>query len=61
MRTVPIEIGSSYTEDDWSQQLLTLAEFIKGHVAKENDTVGYLAQHQLFEQVNIVIIRILFY
>ncbi|XP_057336029.1 bifunctional peptidase and arginyl-hydroxylase JMJD5 [Microplitis mediator] len=51
MRTVPIEIGSSYTEDDWSQQLLTLAEFIKGHVAKKNDTVGYLAQHQLFEQI----------
>ncbi|KAG8035157.1 hypothetical protein G9C98_001647 [Cotesia typhae] len=51
MRTVPIEIGSSYTEDDWSQQLVTLSEFIKSHVAKKNDTVGYLAQHQLFEQI----------
>ncbi|KAH0552061.1 bifunctional peptidase and arginyl-hydroxylase JMJD5 [Cotesia glomerata] len=51
MRTVPIEIGSSYTEDDWSQQLVTLSEFIKSHVAKKNDTIGYLAQHQLFEQI----------
>ncbi|CAG5074070.1 Similar to Kdm8: Bifunctional peptidase and arginyl-hydroxylase JMJD5 (Mus musculus) [Cotesia congregata] len=39
MRTVPIEIGSSYTQDDWSQQLVTLSEFIKSHVAKKNDTV----------------------
>ncbi|XP_011300514.1 lysine-specific demethylase 8 isoform X2 [Fopius arisanus] len=50
-RTVPIEIGSKYTEEDWSQHLITLSEFIKSHVTKNNDKLGYLAQHQLFEQI----------
>ncbi|XP_034951121.1 bifunctional peptidase and arginyl-hydroxylase JMJD5 [Chelonus insularis] len=50
-RTVPIEIGSSYTEEDWSQQLLTLKDFIQLHVKGTPEKVGYLAQHQLFEQI----------
>ncbi|XP_015119754.1 bifunctional peptidase and arginyl-hydroxylase JMJD5 isoform X2 [Diachasma alloeum] len=50
-RTVPIEIGSKYTEEDWCQHLITLSDFIKSHVTKNNDKVGYLAQHQLFEQI----------
>jgi hypothetical protein len=26
-RTVPVEVGSRYTDDDWSQQLMTINEF----------------------------------
>lgn len=52
IRTVPIEIGSRYTEEDWSQRLITFSDFIQSHVTKHNDEVGYLAQHQLFDQVD---------
>lgn len=76
-RTVPIEIGSRYTDDSWTQKLLTLSEFIETYIEgrtseesyvdsntkapdqgiRHNETnikphpVGYLAQHQLFDQV----------
>ncbi len=50
-RTVPIEIGSRYTEDDWTQSLTTFAEFLKNHISTKSDKIGYLAQHQLFDQV----------
>ncbi|KMQ93184.1 ankyrin-3 isoform x4 [Lasius niger] len=50
-RTVPIEIGSSYTEEDWTQHLVNFSEFLQKHVIANNSKVGYLAQHQLFEQI----------
>ncbi|XP_015440321.1 PREDICTED: lysine-specific demethylase 8-like [Dufourea novaeangliae] len=50
-RTVPIEIGSRYTDEDWSQQLVTFSEFLQKHVLTKHEKVGYLAQHQLFEQI----------
>jgi len=50
-RTVPIEIGSSYTEEDWTQHLVNFSEFLQKHVIASNSEIGYLAQHQLFEQV----------
>ncbi|XP_003704451.2 jumonji C domain-containing protein 5 isoform X1 [Megachile rotundata] len=50
-RIVPIEIGSRYTDEDWSQQLFTFSEFLQKHILKKNDKVGYLAQHQLFDQI----------
>ncbi|XP_014254070.1 lysine-specific demethylase 8-like [Cimex lectularius] len=50
-RTVPIELGSSYTENDWGMRLTTLQEFIENHIIRKGDSVGYLAQHQLFNQV----------
>ena len=31
-RTVPIELGSKYTDDAWSQKLLTLEEFIEKYI-----------------------------
>jgi lysine-specific demethylase 8 len=49
-RTVPIEIGSKYTEEDWSQKLMTINEFIDRFIVNEQNT-GYLAQHPLFDQV----------
>lgn len=50
-RTVPIEIGSRYTDENWSQQLLSFSEFLQKYVLTKGDQVGYLAQHQLFEQI----------
>ena len=49
-RTVPVEIGSQYTSDDWTQKLITVNEFIDTYI-NTNDSIGYLAQHQLFEQI----------
>ncbi len=51
-RTVPIEIGDRYTSSDWTQKLLSVNEFIDGFIEnKEDNTKGYLAQHQLFDQI----------
>ncbi|XP_025075410.1 jmjC domain-containing protein 5 [Pogonomyrmex barbatus] len=50
-RTVPIEIGSRYTEEDWTQHLVNFSEFLQKHVIENNSEIGYLAQHQLFEQI----------
>ncbi|XP_070617020.1 bifunctional peptidase and arginyl-hydroxylase JMJD5 [Erythrolamprus reginae] len=49
-RTVPVELGARYTDQDWSQNLMTVAEFISRFVEQENPK-GYLAQHQLFDQI----------
>lgn len=70
-RTVPVEVGSSYLAEGWSQRLMTLRRFLEEHVfavdgggesgekgekegkeAKgESKEKGYLAQHDLLEQV----------
>lgn len=53
-RLVPVEIGSKYTEDSWSQKLMTLSRFIDEFIIdpkQGTDDVGYLAQHQLFDQI----------
>ncbi|KAI7803201.1 lysine-specific demethylase 8 [Triplophysa rosa] len=51
-RTVPIEVGSKYTDEEWSQKLITVNEFIDGYIlGTEEKGVGYLAQHQLFDQI----------
>ncbi|RZF49089.1 hypothetical protein LSTR_LSTR008375 [Laodelphax striatellus] len=52
-RTVPVEIGSRYDDEEWSQSLMTVGEFIRTHIKSENhpNKTGYLAQHQLFNQI----------
>ncbi|XP_004706108.1 bifunctional peptidase and arginyl-hydroxylase JMJD5 [Echinops telfairi] len=50
-RTVPVEVGSRYTDEEWSQRLMTINEFISSYIVNEPEDVGYLAQHQLFDQV----------
>lgn len=50
-RTVPVEIGSHYADENWSQKLMTLKEFIRKYYLGDADDMGYLAQHNLFEQV----------
>lgn len=52
-RTVPVEVGSRYTDEEWSQTLLTVNEFIDRYILNKEGVkgVGYLAQHQLFDQI----------
>ncbi|XP_011235508.1 bifunctional peptidase and arginyl-hydroxylase JMJD5 [Ailuropoda melanoleuca] len=51
-RTVPVEVGSRYTDEEWSQTLMTVNEFISKYVRNESSRdIGYLAQHQLFDQI----------
>ncbi|KAF9564116.1 hypothetical protein EC968_004619 [Mortierella alpina] len=63
-RLVPIEIGSQYTDDQWTQKLVTMREFIQQYVVRDATShgedsaneehrmpIGYLAQHDLFEQI----------
>lgn len=52
-RLVPIEIGQSYNDDDWKQEIVPFRKFLDRYIMKgdANDQVGYLAQHDLFEQI----------
>lgn len=52
-RTVPVELGSRYTDESWSQKLMTVNDFIDRYIEmRSGETeVGYLAQHQLFDQI----------
>ncbi|XP_064458410.1 lysine-specific demethylase 8-like isoform X2 [Ornithodoros turicata] len=52
-RTVPIEVGAKYTDETWSQTLMTIADFVEQYMLgdKVSDEIGYLAQHQLFDQI----------
>ncbi|XP_065669283.1 lysine-specific demethylase 8 [Hydra vulgaris] len=49
-RTVPIEVGDKYTSENWTQKLISVSEFIDKYICT-NNKIGYLAQHQLFEQI----------
>ena len=53
-RTVPIELGKRYTDDSWTQNLMTIEEFVENYIgssSKSNNTKAYLAQHELFGQI----------
>jgi hypothetical protein len=51
-RLVPVELGKSYTDHGWSQQIMTFAEYIKTHLLQpKQEKIGYLAQHDLFAQI----------
>ncbi|KAM9124928.1 bifunctional peptidase and arginyl-hydroxylase JMJD5 isoform 3-T3 [Pangshura tecta] len=49
-RTVPVEVGSRYTDEEWSQTLMIVNDFIDQYIMNKN-SIGYLAQHQLFDQI----------
>ncbi len=34
-RTVPVEMGSRYTDEEWSQKLMTIAEFIDEYILSQ--------------------------
>ena len=52
-RTVPVEIGSRYTDESWTQKLMTINEFVSSYIMNSSgcENVAYLAQHQLFDQI----------
>lgn len=53
-RTVPVEVGTHYLHPEWSQKLMTFAQFIDNHVTNSQVPAtnrGYLAQIELFELV----------
>lgn len=50
-RTVPVELGSKYTDENWSQRLMTVAEFIDEFINLKSKNMAYLAQYQLFDQI----------
>eukprot|EP01122_Echinamoeba_exundans_P003977 TRINITY_DN14016_c0_g1_i1.p1 TRINITY_DN14016_c0_g1~~TRINITY_DN14016_c0_g1_i1.p1 ORF type:complete len:437 (+),score=48.43 TRINITY_DN14016_c0_g1_i1:260-1570(+) len=58
-RLVPVEVGSKYTEREWSQTLMPLEEFIDTFISKLQapskvewiDQPGYVAQTTLFDQI----------
>ncbi|KAL2408111.1 hypothetical protein ABEF95_007368 [Exophiala dermatitidis] len=58
-RLVPIEVGRSYTDDDWGQKIVPFREFLSQYIlprsangaACEDMKTGYLAQHDLFRQI----------
>ncbi|PNP85509.1 hypothetical protein FNYG_00565 [Fusarium nygamai] len=50
-RLVPVEIGRSYVDEGWGQELIQFRDFLDRYVTGETDNVGYLAQHNLFQQI----------
>uniref|UniRef100_A0A336MB97 CSON013086 protein n=1 Tax=Culicoides sonorensis TaxID=179676 RepID=A0A336MB97_CULSO len=53
-RTVPVELGSQYTSENWSQSLMKFDDFIVNHVIPDPNSIQdkvYLAQHDLFDQI----------
>lgn len=52
-RTVPVEVGARYTDATWSQTLLTLDDYLTRFVSNPapGAPTGYLAQHQLLDQI----------
>ena len=54
-RTVPVELGLRYTDDTWTQKLMTVGDFIDNYIDPtekgQDSEIAYLAQHQLFDQI----------
>ena len=62
-RLVPVEIGRSYTDDDWRQEIMPVRKFLETFIMHQDDEdinskqaryapgTGYLAQHDLFSQI----------
>jgi len=55
-RTVPIELGKKYDNDDWSQGMFRFGEFLKEFMSAKSSfgNSGYLAQHDLFDQIPLL-------
>ncbi|VDM20978.1 unnamed protein product, partial [Hydatigera taeniaeformis] len=52
-RTIPIEVGSSYTDESWGQRLVTVNQFFETFILNpdKKQPLGYLAQHQILLQI----------
>ncbi|XVF19226.1 hypothetical protein REPUB_Repub11eG0091600 [Reevesia pubescens] len=53
-RTVPVEVGKNYLCSEWKQELITFSQFLERVQSNgcRNKVPTYLAQHQLFDQIN---------
>ncbi|XVF47442.1 hypothetical protein PTKIN_Ptkin03bG0108900 [Pterospermum kingtungense] len=53
-RTVPVEVGKNYLCSEWKQELITFSQFLERVQSNgcRSKVPTYLAQHQLFEQIN---------
>ncbi|GAB0137769.1 hypothetical protein EsDP_00006023 [Epichloe bromicola] len=52
-RLVPVEVGRSYVDDGWGQEMVPFGEFLSRYVDADAPAAqtGYLAQHDLFRQI----------
>ncbi|XP_054717854.1 lysine-specific demethylase 8-like [Uloborus diversus] len=52
-RTVPIEIGSKYTDDSWTQKLMTMEQFVNTvyKIKLCTKKLDILLQHNIFDQI----------
>ncbi|KAM0197664.1 hypothetical protein ACHAPA_002681 [Fusarium lateritium] len=53
-RLVPVEIGRSYVDEGWGQELIQFRDFLSRYVEGDYSATGktgYLAQHNLFQQI----------
>lgn len=50
-RLVPVEVGRSYVDDGWGQELIPFRTFLNKYIESPSDQVGYLAQYDLFKQI----------
>jgi lysine-specific demethylase 8 len=50
-RMVPVEIGSQYTDKQWSQKMVRFSDFIQDHILNQQEVPAYLAQHDVFYQI----------
>ncbi|XP_039048634.1 lysine-specific demethylase JMJ30-like [Hibiscus syriacus] len=53
-RTVPVQVWKNYLCSDWKQELITFSEFLERVQSNgcRSKVPTYLAQHQLFDQIN---------
>ncbi|OMO94057.1 hypothetical protein CCACVL1_06209 [Corchorus capsularis] len=53
-RTVPVEVGKNYLCSEWKQELITFNQFLERIQSNDcrSKVPTYLAQHQLFDQIN---------
>jgi mitochondrial division protein 1 len=56
-RLVPVEVGRSYVDEGWGQELIKFGDFLQRYITRDpvsdggaQDT-GYLAQHELLRQI----------
>lgn len=52
-RQVPVEIGRSYVDREWGQEIISFRKFLDVFVLRppSEKRTGYLAQHELFRQI----------
>lgn len=50
-RHVPVEMGASYLDSNWSQAILSLKSFFNDYLRKQDISIAYLAQYDLLSAV----------